>query len=319
MALATGTSVQSSRGRRLFRRDEPHAEKLGGDSIRTCGRPVSFGPIYVGIALIVAGACFVDTFSLAHDMARRGANYNFWLPLLWETTSGAVIIALLPLPRGGAILATTVLIRPAMAVVAIPALALAFSAFHILGMVLLRKLAYAVGGGTYTFNWSIAEVAYELRKDLFSFITIAITFWLAERAFGAAGRGATTSNDNDGATTNPEGPAQQQSSSTIWLRDGRTSILVDPQEILWVASAENYVEYALTGGRRHLIRTTLKAEEARLSSFGIARVHRARLINLKRIVAIAWGSFSDFELRLDTGETIIGSRRYKTAIAGIGR
>jgi hypothetical protein len=57
MELATGNSVQSSRGGRLFRRDEPHAEKLGGDSIRTGGRLVSARPIYVGIALIVAGAC----------------------------------------------------------------------------------------------------------------------------------------------------------------------------------------------------------------------------------------------------------------------
>ncbi len=37
----------------------------------------------------------------------------------------------------------------------------------------------------------------------------------------------------------------------------------------------------------HLIRSTLQAEEERLSPLGIARVHRTRLVNLKRIVAIA--------------------------------
>ena len=68
----------------------------------------------------------------------------------------------------------------------------------------------------------------------------------------------------------------------------------------------------------HLIRSTLQAEEERLSPLGIARVHRTRLVNLKRIVAIAGRPSGDFELRLDTGETIAGSRHYKAAVAGIG-
>src|SRR5262245_4112906 len=71
------------------------------DGARSDGGRVSARAIYLGIAVIVAGACLVDTFSVAHDMARRGP-YNFWLPLLWEATSGAMIIALLPLPRHGA-------------------------------------------------------------------------------------------------------------------------------------------------------------------------------------------------------------------------
>lgn len=37
-------------------------------------------------------------------------------------------------------------------------------------------------------NWSFAEVLYEARKDLFSFLTIGITFWLAERALASAGQ-----------------------------------------------------------------------------------------------------------------------------------
>jgi DNA-binding LytR/AlgR family response regulator len=73
----------------------------------------------------------------------------------------------------------------------------------------------------------------------------------------------------------------------------------------------------VTGQRKHLIRTTLQAEEARLAPFGIARVHRSRLVNLKRIVALQWRPSGDFEVRLDTGETVPGSRRFKTAVAGI--
>jgi hypothetical protein len=74
--------------------------------------------------------------------------------------------------------------RPLKTCPSLIALAVVFSAGHIGGMILLRKLAYAMGGATYPFDWSLGDILYELRKDLFSFTTIAITFWLAERAFG---------------------------------------------------------------------------------------------------------------------------------------
>jgi DNA-binding LytR/AlgR family response regulator len=140
----------------------------------------------------------------------------------------------------------------------------------------------------------------------------------------------------------------------LWLRDGRTSILINPCEITSVSSAGNCVEFQLTGHRSHLIRTTrgrrrrpvmargpswrrwidpenyhvtlrfigdidgiMQAQEARLASFGIVRVHRSRPVNLKRVVALEWWPSGDFELRLDSGETVTGSRRFKAAVAGI--
>ena len=68
-------------------------------------------------------------------------------------------------------------------------------------------------------------------------------------------------------------------------------------------------------GQRHLIRSTLRDEVARLSCFGMARVHRTRLIDLGRVIAVASRKSGDFELRLDTGETVTGSRRHRGAIA----
>jgi DNA-binding LytR/AlgR family response regulator len=46
-------------------------------------------------------------------------------------------------------------------------------------------------------------------------------------------------------------------------------------------------------------------------------MHRSRLINPRRIVALQWRSSGDFEIRLDTGESVCGSRRFKAAVAGI--
>jgi DNA-binding LytR/AlgR family response regulator len=279
------------------------------------GGRVSIWVIYAGVALMIAGACLLNAFSVTYDLARVGRPRSLWEPLVWETTSAAMLIATLTLPRRGAILVGTLAKSPLAAALSILGLALAFSAFHIIGMVLLRKLAYAAVGAHYWFNWSIPEIFYELRKDLFAFGAIVLAFWLAERAFGIAPPLAFAPVAN--ANGAPDAAAQSHAGTELWLRDGRTSILVNPPEILWVASAGNYVEYALVGGRRHLIRTTLQAEEARLSRFGIARVHRTRLINPMRIIAIAWRPSGDFELCLDTGETVVGSRRYKTAIAAL--
>jgi hypothetical protein len=219
---------------------------------------------------------------------------------LWYCTSGIVVVALLPLARRGAMLLRGVAVRPFAVTVAIISLAFVFSGLHIIGMGVLRELAYAAGGWTYKYPWA-EEIPYELRKDLFSYVGIAVLFWLANRATNAVPA---------------EAPAPR-ATPAFWLRDGRMRILVDPNEIVSVSSAGNYVEYALTSGRRHLIRATLRAEEARLSSFGVARVHRTRLVNVKRMVAVKWRPSGDFEVRLDTGEVLAGSRRFKAAVAGI--
>jgi DNA-binding LytR/AlgR family response regulator len=134
-----------------------------------------------------------------------------------------------------------------------------------------------------------------------------VIFWLAERPTLPAPAGG-----DELAPDGTEDPAPE-----LWLRDGRVSILVTPNEIISVASAGNYVEFQLTGRRNHLIRTTLQAQELRLAPFGIVRVHRSRLVNLKRVVALEWRAAGDFEVRLDSGETYAGSRRFKAAVAAI--
>jgi DNA-binding LytR/AlgR family response regulator len=207
------------------------------------------------------------------------------------------------------------------AAAAFVALALAYSALHIAGMGVFRELAYALGGWSYTFPWS-RQIPYELRKDLFSYLAMAVIFWFAERPAGAPPAQVEPQVDPqvEPAQIEPATPKAAAAAAArpeVWLRDGRTSVLIDAGEIISVTSAGNYVEYALADQRRYLIRATLQAEEARLAPVGIARVHRSRLLNLKRVVALQWRPSGDFELRLDTGEIVLGSRRFKAAVAGI--
>lgn len=270
---------------------------------------LSSSAVYAIVIGLITVSCIVNVFSNARDIAwRLGTPHNFWEPALWEFTSGVVIVALLPLARCGAILVRAGARRPFRTAFGVMALFLLFSALHLAGMGLLREFAYRLAGWTYSFPFS-HEALYEFRKDLFVYAAIAVTFWLAERPALAAPIPAETV-----AADIPEIPA---AAPELWLRDSRSSVLVDPTKIVSVSSAGNYVEFQLSDGRNHLIRTTMQAQEARLAPFGIVRVHRSRLVNPRRIVALQWRASGDFEIRLDTGETVVGSRRFKAAVAGI--
>ena len=101
----------------------------------------------------------------------------------------------------------------------LPALLLAFSALHLIGMGLLRELAYRLAGWSYSFPFA-SEALYEFRKDLFAFSAMTVMFWLAGRpAFAAPVQAeAVAANSADASAARPE----------LWLRDGRISILINP-------------------------------------------------------------------------------------------
>jgi hypothetical protein len=222
-------------------------------------------------------------------------------PILDESTSALVIICLLPLLKHSVdVLSTTGDRRIAFIVITLAMIA--YGLLHITFMVLLRKLTYGAFSGSYSFAWD-DQFAGEFRKDLVSAFMIAVVFWLIDRRSDSAKHARV---DQQAA---PEMPR-----SEIWLRDGSNSIRVDPAQIILVSSAGNYVEFTLPG-RRYLIRGTLIGEEERLRPFGFARVHRTKLVNIGRIVAIEKRPNGDFVAKMDTGDAVSVSRRYKDAVA----
>jgi hypothetical protein len=304
------SSVQQLWGEWLRPRDEPSPAGTDGGMAQSGGDGrLSVRTVYTVCVLLIMFSAAVGTFSSARDIAGRlGSPQNLWEPALWEATSGVVIITVLPLARHGALLIAAGRYRPFTLAFALVALALTYSTLHIAGLGCLREWAYGFAGYTYKFPWA-RQIPYELRKDLFSFTAFVVVFWLGRRA--VAQRATAPREAAPGVATAPAADSQ------FWLRDGRINVLVDANDIVSVNSAGNYVEYQLTGGRNHLVRATLQSQEARLAPFGIVRVHRSRLINLKRVVALEGRSSGDFEIRLDTGEIVAGSRRFKSAVAEI--
>jgi hypothetical protein len=295
-------AVETERDRNDPGRDETQRAGTGGGDRVMSG---TSWKIYAIIAVVVVVFGWVNALSAAHDTVRRGGIYDLSLPLLWELTSAVMIVALVPLIDFGVRHASGQPNWPLRALWAIST-TLAFSALHIFGMVVLRKLALAAVGGSYSFGLSLSEFVYELRKDVVTCAMIGAGLWLGIRRREAFGEKAAES-----IRSAPKSP------SVLWLRDGTARIRVEPREILWVSSAGNYIEYAILGGRTHLVRGTLAGEEARLGRFGIIRVHRTRLVNLARVIGLKTGQNGDFELTLDTGQAISGSRRYRRAVASI--
>ena len=266
--------------------------------------------IYAGVSAVAVVIGIVGALSTADDIARRGGGYDPRTPLLWDMTSIAVIILLTP-----ALLAIVRRIRrePVLGtrIALVIATIILFSAAHITGMVWLRKLIMWLAGGGYDFRFSLSTVLYEFRKDVVTCVLIGGGMWLmdarreAQRALQVVA---------PPSTANPPSTPQ-----TIWLRDGARSIRIEPRDILWISSAGNYIEYSLADGANHLIRGTLASAESELSRFNLARIHRTRLANLGRVTGVQSKPSGDFELTFDSGHTVAGSRRYRSAVASLDR
>lgn len=266
--------------------------------------------VFAAIAAVALAIGIVNAISGAQDAAWRGDSYDIGRRLFWELTSIIVILLLVPI-----LMLSVRRIRRATGLAArigIGAVALlGFSALHIAGMVGLRKLLLWLAGSAYDFHFSLTTILYEFRKDAVTASLLGATLWLIEsrRELRTAARAALSMQ---------AAPLEQPSPDLIWLRDGSSRIRVAPRDILWVASAGNYIEYSLADGTQHLIRATLAATESELARFAIVRIHRTRLANLDRVSGVDFKPSGDFELTFDNGKTLGGSRRYRPAVASLG-
>jgi two-component system LytT family sensor kinase len=112
----------------------------------------------------------------------RGTNIAGWKPMVWELSSALVIFALIPLVvRFEAHFRLDAHPRWRIVIAHLGA-ALIFSALHVAGILLLRKLAYAVVGQQYAFDSLAIQGFYELQKDLITYVVILVVIF-ANREF----------------------------------------------------------------------------------------------------------------------------------------
>jgi len=252
------------------------------------------------VALVGTVVVIVNATSRLIEAAQDGAELDARGPWVWEGSSVLALIALTPLigwiwARAPAPASTEPAPWARFAAAHLAA-GTAVSALHVAGMVALRKLAYLAAGQTYDFAhgqlW--LTLFYEWRKDILTYaVIIALYWWLGERRR---------------TKTEAAAPAAR-----LEVKEGGRTTYLDPAEIGWVEAAGNYVELH-ANGRAHLARGALSSIEARLAGRGFARIHRSRLVNRARIRAVKPTASGDFEVTLDDGQTLAGSRRYRAAL-----
>jgi DNA-binding LytR/AlgR family response regulator len=267
---------------------------------------LSFSPRRPGfwLAWTAVGSfiALMNSLSTARDLQRHQVAFRAWEPFAWEMTSLLATLAVLP--------ALVWLVhrrpwsdRPRTATVAIyAASALGFSIVHVAGMVALRKVVYAITLGPYEFGSLPAELLYELRKDVVSFLLIVTVLNLlraVERRLAAPL-----------LVSAPPAPADGR----ITIRDGAQEVALECGAIAAVRAAGNYVEVFQIDAKPLMLRATLGEVEARLATLGFARVHRSWLIALAQVQSIAASGTGDFRAHLCGSIQVPVSRRYKDAI-----
>jgi len=96
----------------------------------------------------------------------------------------------------------------------------------------------------------------------------------------------------------------------IVLRDGNRRIRLEPREILWIDAAGDYM-CVHTPNETHVLRGTMRELEQRLDPRRFQRIHRSTMVNLAHVRELRAQQNGDYQLTLDTGQTLRLSRNYK--------
>lgn len=91
------------------------------------------------------------------------------------------------------------------------------------------------------------------------------------------------------------------------VRLGSLVHFVRADDVDWIAAAGNYARLH-AGGRRHVVRTTLKTLEARLDSDTFQRIHRSTIVNLNRVASIEPRFHGEYVVIMRDGTRLTSSR-----------
>lgn len=106
---------------------------------------------------------------------------------------------------------------------------------------------------------------------------------------------------------------QSQTWDRLAVREERRVTFLKPADIDWIEADGNYLRLHL-GRRSHLLRETMNAAEARLSSKKFVRVSRSVLVNLERVKEWQPLFHGDSVVILEDGTRLTVSRVYRDSL-----
>jgi two-component system LytT family response regulator len=100
------------------------------------------------------------------------------------------------------------------------------------------------------------------------------------------------------------------------VRSASRMTLVRAAEVEWIAGDGNYARLH-SGGRRHLVRETLKSVEARLDPAKFVRVHRSAIVNVDCVATFEPHVHGQYVLTMKDGSRIISSRSHSSKLRAL--
>lgn len=261
-----------------------------GTGSGTGGRAPWWAAAAVAALLMAKGV--VDAASLADQRP----DLPGWQPFALELTSAAFFALMLwPLWQISRRLRPPLLAWPA-ALAAHGALTVPLVLAHAAWLAASRTVVFAALGQSYRFDWSLAQLLFEWRKDALSLVALAALGWLLDRLFAP-----------------PPAPSQPATGYRLAVKDGSRTLFLAPEEISHASSAGNYVELATSHGPI-LHRVTLAALAEELAAHDFVRIHRAHLVRCGAVHSVTSAGNGDFSVTLAKGEILPGSRRYRAGL-----
>ena len=258
----------------------------------------AFGVLAAATLAVVA----VNALSETTEAARGGGSAGV-LPWIYELTSAASFVLLLPL------VLTLVRARPPLGpgrwrrLATYAVLSLPFSLAHVALMVAARNavVPLVTGGGYDFFGDPLRELLYEYRKDVLSFaMMVGIGEAFRRRAVSAAGF---------------EGAEPAARSAPLPLRCGARTVFLDPARFAFARAAGNYVEVG-AGSEVLLVRETLAQLRVRLDAAGVpvVQTHRSWLVSRRAVVSVRPDGDGGAVATLSDGREVPVSRSRRAAL-----
>ncbi len=263
----------------------------------------------------IAAICTMNVFTVLTNYARDGASLAWWKPVFWEFSSALLLWALIPLIARLYRLAPITARTWRWAVPLHLAVTPVFSLVHVGGMVLLRKLGYALVHAHYDFGAWWPDWIYEYRKDLVAYVLILAglqafriyRLWLESQVAAPPAPAEAPS-----AAAEPAEPETRPLERLVVKKLNREFIL-NTADIDRIDADGNYVAIHAQG-QTWPLRESLTALERRPDAKRFARVHRAHIVNLDRIREIQPWDSGDYRIVLADGSHVNFSRRYRSRL-----
>ena len=250
-----------------------------------------------------------NSITVLMDVRRVNLDFAAWEPAVWEFSSGVLMLALVPLlvvfTRRFPLHWDTWRRQLPWHLLA----SVAFSLIHVVGMVALRKLAYATQGMHYDFGPWPKELAYEYLKDIRSYASMvaiieSYRFVLRQRQGEASLLDAPEEGDPVEPVDRPE---------RFVVRKLGRDFLIATGDIEWMQAAGNYVNLRVRG-HDYPLRTTLGGLLARLDPERFQRIHRSYVVNVGQIAAIEPLDTGDARVHLQDKTVLPCSRTYREGL-----